>query len=590
MKSDKLHSLQKRIPFGLLLAFSAMVCMIIVGGYYFLQVQKKRITESQYHELAAIADLKVYQIGDWRRERRVDGEVLFNSPVFIDYVEQYLYAQEKAAFRTKIQQQLKAMLRYGDYSSIYLLDAAVKVRLLVNGEDKHLGPFLFSAATEALRTKKIIISDLHFNKARGFIHMDIIVPLVSLRTNPSRAIGVVVLQIDPNRHLYQRIQSWPTPSPSGETLLVRREGTDVVFLNELRHKKETALALRLPADDPDLPAALAVRGYTGIIDGIDYRGMPVLAATRQIPDSNWFIVSKIDKSEVLAPFQRQTVYVIVVMLLMFIATGAVTGVLLQRERVAQYHLLLASEMKRQEEHAQADAALQKLLEDLKRSNTELQQFAYIASHDLQEPLRMVSSFMQLLEQRYKGKLDKDADEFIQYAVDGAVRMQRMINDLLSYSRIGTKVKPFGPVDCNKILADVRANLKLSIEETGAMITADPLPIVNGDASQLLQVFQNLLANAIKFRGDKVPEIRIRAEQHEQEWQFSVQDNGVGFDQAYVEKIFVIFQRLHTASKYPGSGIGLTICKKIIERHHGRIWAESELGKGAIFYFTLPVLV
>ena len=236
---------------------------------------------------------------------------------------------------------------------------------------------------------------------------------------------------------------------------------------------------------------------------------------------------------------------------------------------------------------QTEESLIKTMQELERSNKELEQFAYIASHDLQEPLRMVSSYVQLLAQRYKGRFDADADDFIHYAVDGARRMQRMINDLLSYSRVGTRGKPFGQADCDEILKQVLAGLKLQIEESGALITSDPLPVVMADASQLHQVFQNLISNAIKFRGEKIPEIYVRAERKKGEWIFSVSDNGIGFEEKYAGKIFDIFKRLYPASKYPGSGIGLTICRKIIERHKGRIWAESEPGKGSIFYFTLP---
>lgn len=587
MKFKKLDVLEKKVPLGLLLIFSILVCLIVTGGYIFYQSQKQRITELQYRELTTISDLKADQISNWRRERQVDAEVLFYSSIFSDAVDLYLRDPDSAEYGKKVLQHMNALMRYGDYSSIYFLDTGGKIFLGVNVDNILHGKYVFAAVREAIRKKKLVFSELHFNEPLGEVpHLDIIIPIVS-NDRRGRVLGVVVLQVDPTKHLYPGIQTWPTPSPSGETLLVRREGNNALFLNELRHKKGTALTLRLPMDAPSLPAARAVRGYVGIVDGIDYRNVPVLAATRPIPGSDWFLVSKIDKSEVLAPVLRQAIYIAVIALLLIVAAGAILGVLWQRERLSQYNLLIASELKRQEEQALAENELRGVLEDLKRSNTELQQFAYIASHDLQEPLRMVSSFMQLLEQRYKGKLDKDADEFIGYAVEGAMRMQRMVNDLLAYSRIGTKGKPFERVDCNKILADARANLKLSIEESGASITADPLPVVDGDASQLLQVFQNLLANAIKFRGEKAPEIAIHAEPHEQEWQFSVRDKGIGLDPGYAEKIFVIFKRLHTAAQYPGSGIGLTICKKIIERHHGRIWVESKPGHGSVFYFTLP---
>jgi light-regulated signal transduction histidine kinase (bacteriophytochrome) len=240
-----------------------------------------------------------------------------------------------------------------------------------------------------------------------------------------------------------------------------------------------------------------------------------------------------------------------------------------------------------DERRRAEQLLAHYAEDLKRSNAELEEFANVASHDLQEPLRMVASFTQLLAKRYRGKLDKDADEFITFAVDGATRMQKLIQDLLAYSRIGTRGKPLGPTDCNVIFDQARANLFKAVEENDAQVSSGPLPTVPGDEVQLVQLFQNLLANALKFRGEQPPIIRVTAQENDVAWRFAVQDNGIGLALAHHDRIFKIFQRLHHRSEYPGTGIGLAICKKIVERHGGRLWAESEAGRGATFYFTIP---
>ncbi|MCU7491757.1 MAG: PAS domain S-box protein [Ignavibacteria bacterium] len=235
----------------------------------------------------------------------------------------------------------------------------------------------------------------------------------------------------------------------------------------------------------------------------------------------------------------------------------------------------------------AQTRLEKTLKELERSNVELEQFAYVASHDLQEPLRMMHSYAELLEKRYEGKLDESADDFLYFITGGAKRMQQLINDLLQYSRVTTRGKPFEPVDCMEVMSNVLDNLQISIEESGARITFDSLPVIRGDETQLVQLFQNLLSNSIKFCDKKTPEIHIGLEEKDNEWIFSVKDNGIGIDPEFYDRVFIIFQRLHDRDKYPGTGIGLAVCKKIVERHQGRIWVESERGKGTTFYFTMP---
>jgi PAS domain S-box-containing protein len=240
-------------------------------------------------------------------------------------------------------------------------------------------------------------------------------------------------------------------------------------------------------------------------------------------------------------------------------------------------------------HVRAEAELKRTAEELARSNEELQQFAYVASHDLQEPLRMVASYTQLLARRYADRLDDEANEFIHYAVDGAHRMQGLINDLLAYSRVGTRAEEPHPVEMSEAFRGAVANLAVAIEETSARVTCGDLPAVTADPSQMVQLLQNLIGNALKFRADAAPEVRVDAQRSEGDWLFSVRDNGIGLDARYAERIFVIFQRLHARQEYPGSGIGLSICKKIVNRHGGRIWVESKCGEGATFYFTIPAV-
>ncbi len=240
-----------------------------------------------------------------------------------------------------------------------------------------------------------------------------------------------------------------------------------------------------------------------------------------------------------------------------------------------------------EERKRGQESLAQKIAELARSNADLEQFAYVASHDLQEPLRMVSAYTQLLADRYRGQLDDQADKYIHYAVDGAARMQSLIHDLLAFSRVGRQETAVATTDCNEVVEQTMANLRTAILETGATVTHGPLPRLLANGSQLQQVFQNLIGNAIKFRSAQAPVIQISAEKKSTEWIFSVADNGIGISEEYAEHVFIIFKRLHTRTEYPGNGIGLAICKKIVERHGGRIKAMPHEGGGTIINFTMP---
>ncbi len=235
----------------------------------------------------------------------------------------------------------------------------------------------------------------------------------------------------------------------------------------------------------------------------------------------------------------------------------------------------------------AERDLVKQAHRLEASNRELEQFAYVASHDLQEPLRKVSSFCQLLAQEYQGRLDGEADQYIGYVVDGAHRMQQLIDDLLSYSRIGRTGEEMTDVDCNEVMRRVRLDLAAAIEEIGAQVVTGDLPTVRGELPRLVQLFENLVGNALKFRGREPPRVEVSAARGDGEWQFCVADNGIGIEPQYADRIFAVFQRLHSRDEYPGTGIGLAICKKIVETHGGKIWLSSQPGQGARFCWTIP---
>jgi light-regulated signal transduction histidine kinase (bacteriophytochrome) len=339
---------------------------------------------------------------------------------------------------------------------------------------------------------------------------------------------------------------------------------------------------------------------------VDYRGQTVFAATRYIEETEWGLVVKIDKAEAFAPVSELNNLLMLIMLSSSTAvvlaslyvSQSVTRPITNLTRVASQ--IAEGELSRRVEVTSRDETgtlartfnhmarnVEERTAELERSNADLEHFAHVASHDLQEPLRMVMSYLQLLEKRYKGKLDSDADEFIAFAVDGAGRMRELIQGLLAYSRVSTQGEEFESVACGEVLDQATANLEETVRESGAVLTQDPLPTVAADRTQLIQLFQNLIGNAIKFHGEEPPRIHVSAENTGAEWRFSVRDNGIGFDPQDADRIFLIYQRLHAREEYPGTGIGLAICKKIVERHGGRIWVSSKLGEGSIFHFTLP---
>ncbi len=319
------------------------------------------------------------------------------------------------------------------------------------------------------------------------------------------------------------------------------------FVEEIHHRRGTSV----------------VTGYARTGGYRDFRGF------------DWLVLFRLDHDQVYAPVDR----------LVWTVGGIGLLVILP---LTGYGIWVSWKLGRERnELVKARQDLEESVAELGRSNADLQQFAYVASHDLQEPLRMVSSYTQLLAKRYKGKLDADADEFIAFAVDGAGRMQKLIQDLLAYSRVSTGGRRFEPTSVGIVLNSALNNLLNAVKESRAEITHDPLPAVMGDEKQLVQLFQNLLSNAVKFSREQPPRIHVSAKRSVGEWVFSIHDNGIGIDPQYADRIFVIFQRLHTREEYPGTGIGLAICKKIVERHGGRMWVESELGKGATFYFTIP---
>jgi PAS domain S-box-containing protein len=694
----------RKIYWHLLLVFFLFSATLGTGGYFFFEHQKKKFKQKEWDELAAIADLKVRQISSWRKERKADGLIIMESPFVADLARRLLRGTGAKADRQVFLSWMALWQRTSNYQGVFLLDTTGTVRLSLP-EGKRLDESYDRApALEAMRKREVILSDLHRGETGKEILIDLVVPLLGAggQENPS---GVLLLEIDPFQFLYPLIQSWPMPSRSSESLLVRPEGGDAVFLSELRHQKHTILHLRFPISELRLPAAMAIRGTEGIVEGIDYRGVAVLAALRRIPDSPWFLVAKLDQGEVYAPIRQQAWYIGILIGLLISGAGLSVGLLwrheqalfyqkqyegeLERRALAQHFdylsryandmiLLMDKDLKIIEANDRAlesygytrEELLQMRLEDLrppeaksplleqkkklddlggivfetlhrrkdgttfyaesssrvidvegkrfyqsilrditerKRAeealadrtsqlermnrelvalNAELDDFTRMASHDLQEPLRTLVAFSDLLRRDLGDSLPERAMKDLGFITDAAKRMQMLIKDLLALSRAGRLAHKREKISLDECANRALGALGMRVEETGAQILRDKLPEVWGDATLLTQLYQNLIGNALKFCGDQPALIHLTFEERDGDRIFGVKDNGIGIEPSYAEEIFKPFRRLHGQSEYEGSGIGLAICRKIVERHGGKIWVESEPGKGSHFRFTI----
>lgn len=685
---------QKRLLFILFIIFFVISSILVFAGYYYYQVQKNFLKTNIQNHLEAIAHLKIEEINNWRNERLNDAYFIYNNEIISNFIKQYLENSKDKNLNEVIKKSIISPILYKtDFDKVFLFDKSGKQLLSYPSENEiFLLLTIKNDFLNVLQTKQIQFSDFYREEYSSQPYISILVPVLDIQNN-KEILGVFVLRIDPEKFLYPLIQTWPSNDKTAETLLIKKEKNDAVFLNELKFQKNTALNLRISLDKTNVPAVQAALGYEGSMEGIDYRGTEVFAHIGKIPDSPWFIVSKIDKSEAYKPLHQSFIIVILFVFTLIISLFFILGFIWRRQTSlfykAQYEsqkerawlqdiinksineiyvfndkdykfiyvndaacknlgysaeelynmtpldlkpeftketfkTLINPLIKKEKEniifrtiHKRKDCSIydvevhlqyidkgnnnfvfvafiyditekKKMEDEIIRSNIELERFAYLASHDLQEPLRMITSFITLFEKRYKNKIDDDANDFIKFIVEGAKRMQKLINDLLIYSRIGRINQSFEEVSMEEVLDNALFNLKLLIEENNAKISHDKLPIIKANKTLMIQVLQNLIENAIKYKGKNQPEIFIGAKFENNNWVFWVKDNGIGIDSKYFDKIFIMFQRLNQEN-YPGTGAGLAIVKKIIEFHGGKVWVESEVGKGSTFYFTIPII-
>jgi PAS domain S-box-containing protein len=702
----------------LILIFLLLALSISIGGYYYYLSVQKVVKDRAYRQLSAVADLKVGQIDGWRREMRHDAEVIRSNAYFIEHIGDRADPRVVRYLTTIVQQ-------YG-YRSIMLLDPEGFPILAAGARQDKVDRATVDLAREAAKGGRIMISDFRRVKSDNVsgpdrIQLDLAAPLSLADGVASRVVAVLMIGVDPKVFLYPLIQTWPGDSPTAETLLIRREDDGVIFLNELRHRQGSALVLRFPMSQTTLPAVMAAGGVEGIVEGLDYRGIPVLAAVRKIPDSPWYMVSKVDAREVYKPLVESGRLVALMTIVLILAAGgavhtfwyrqkswfarrqqaaeserdalagkygflsrfandiillsnedgrilevndkaletygyarkellakhledlwapgapngftvhfktmqAKDGVLLealhQNSRSARFWVEIRSWIIQTQEgrfyqsiirdisdRKAAEAALQKLNAELEQrvlertaelhhqkdlllaANRELEAFAYSVSHDLRSPLRGIDGYSKVLLEEYMDRLDDDGRFVLGQVRSAAQEMGELIDGLLEYSRLGRCELKMSTVDMTALFKDIFEEIGRVDPRQRLRLDMAPLPPVQADAMLLRALVRNLLGNAAKFSATRDQGIitvgTLNGQARPFETTFFVRDNGVGFDMRYADKLFGVFQRLHTQDEFQGNGVGLANVKRIIERHGGRVWAEAEPDAGAVFYFSIP---
>lgn len=712
----------KSRSYPLMALFITIAIGIGISGYGYYRLQKAHITRHAFEELSTISELKAHELSGWRKERLGDGEVIAKNRSIADEVKRLIADSSTARATQSMLTWMESLKDSYDYHEVLLVDPDGTIRLPASQKGK-LEKGVLEYLDESVKAKAPLLNRFYNSKKDGAVRLDLIAPIFDWDSESRPVIAFLVLEIDPYNFLFPFIQKWPTPSKSAETYLVSRDGNEVTYLNELRHRKDTALKLRfsLSSSNKEPVAAMAVQGKEGVVEGIDYRGVPVLAFLGAIPESPWFIVSKVDISEAFAPIRDSAKLIVLMAGLMVALAAAGIGFFGSHQRTQLYReqarmlenarieldlkvnertaeLLKANKQlqdqadllnlahdailvrsiddrvkfwskgasetygftmkeamgrithellqtvfpqpqagirdqvirlgrwqgevihtnalgekvivdsrwalqtdsdgkpsgfleinrditarKRAEEYLKAN------MERLELINQELQEFAFVASHDLQEPLRKIQTFCDLTITRCSSSIDDTSQEYLERVINSALRMRQLLDDLLQFSRIAARPKPFEKRDLGLIVKEAAQVFEHQIKETGSRIEIDELPKMEVDEGQMLRLFQNLIGNALKFHSDLAPVIRVSAEcERDRYCEIFVEDNGIGFEQQYSELIFRPFQRLHGRSKYEGTGMGLAICRKIVERHGGTIRAESEPEKGSKFIVRLPV--
>ena len=556
--------------------------MLAVGGtttgYYFYKVYEDQYRAEVERQLSAVADLKITEILQWRNERLADGAVFLHNDSFSDRVTRLKENPRDDTSRNHLSIWLRQVLEAYRYDRLTVLDTDGEEIAAYPPTPEPVPPHLVTVVADTLRSKQVSMLDFHRDSPDTPIHLAVLVPIYS-DEDQNLPLAVLVLRINPKTALYPIIQRWPTASRTAETLIVRREADRVVFLNELRFDKHAALKRSEPLSNIRLPAVMAVKGETGIVEGVDYRGIEVMAAVRHVVDTPWFLVARMDSEEIFAPLKTRLWFMVVIVAALLFTAAAVLMLVWRQQSL--YYV---------KESLKAARKLTIQEAELRRRNEELTRFAYSVSHDLKSPLVTIQTFSGYLEKDLlddnREQVRKDLD-FIRIA---ATKMGKLLEELLELSRVGRIVNPPEEIPLQTLVQEVLAMSAGRIRTSGVSIEVTDQPVLlYGDRVRLIEVFQNLVDNAVKFmNGQVAPRIEIGIEDLDGEHVLFVRDNGRGIDPRHAPKIFGLFEKLD--STVEGTGVGLALVAKIIETHGGRIWVSSEgPGHGACFRFTIKGL-